>query len=290
MGIPISAAPHVLGVFSLTAAVEFICCLHLVTCVIILSLTSSSEAVAYGGVEVSPEFQCANAAWFLAGIPVIVMGGVGACYRVESHLTAYMAYLTGTLGVVIMWLIFFVNFGNTCETLQPRVQHSSSPGEWMVTQASFVCGVTNGLQIFGMAALVGVFVAAIYLVWSMKVYIKNRHETELLRYQEPWQTVQAFAEDMAQEQAMAQEAAKQRALQPGNVPGGAAMPLYAVYQPEAAYMMPGYSTVRPGAAPPSYGGMEEAAATSEAAAAAMMTAPGPMMTGPSPMTGPAPIA
>merc|ERR1719221_1523545 len=69
--------------------------------------------------------------------------------------------------------------------------------------ASFMCGVTNGVVLFGMFALIFGILLAIYLAWSMKAYIRARTETELLRYQEPWQMVQTLADDAAAEQARA---------------------------------------------------------------------------------------
>merc|ERR1711908_145987 len=52
----------------------------------------------------------------------------------------------------------------------------------------------------GLVLMLGVMFG-LYLVWSCKEYIKRRLETELIRYQEPWQMVAALADDVAAEEA-----------------------------------------------------------------------------------------
>lgn len=223
MGI-LTPVPNVLGSVSLVAAVEFICAVHLASCVVVLSLVSSTSSGVIGGVEISPLFQCGTAAWFLLGIPLIIYGGVGAIYRVEQHLQVYMYYLVGTFAVVIAWAAIFARYGNTCSTLQPR------PGQ--AAQASFVCGITNGMVLFWMLVLVGVVACSIYLVWSMSEYVKRRLETELIRYQEPWHMAAQLADDAATEAAMSRE---KRSNLPMSVPGGAAMPYGAAMAGPGAY-------------------------------------------------------
>merc|ERR1719389_643634 len=108
----ITPAPGVLGGFSLLSAVELICLTHLITCIVMISMASSVTSVDYAGVRISGFMQCLNAAWFLLGIPIIIIGGVGAVYRVEAQLRTYIAYLVGTLGVTIIWLGIFISYGN----------------------------------------------------------------------------------------------------------------------------------------------------------------------------------
>mmetsp|Transcript_22446 Transcript_22446/g.57332 ORF Transcript_22446/g.57332 Transcript_22446/m.57332 type:complete len:228 (-) Transcript_22446:69-752(-) len=201
MGFVIAPAPTVLGTCSLTAALEIACFIHLCICVFFVASVESDKAVVLNGVEVSPLMQCSTAAWFLIGIPVVIYAGVGACFRVESHLTTYLQYLVATLAVVVSWMVIFTKYGNSCETVPPGASQKRSS---MVSEApAFVCGVSNGMVMFWLAALVGAVISAIYLAWSMKVYIRSRTETELLRYQEPWQLAQSLADDAAAEQARA---------------------------------------------------------------------------------------
>jgi len=190
----LTPAPGVLGGCSLLTAVQLICLTHLLTCIIIVSLASSVTSVDYAGVRISGFMQCINAAWFLAGIPAIIIGGVGAVFRVEAQLKLYLAYLVGTLFVVIGWLAVFVRYGNACNTIQP------TSGQYK-KQALMVCQASNGMAIFWMLVLVGIVAGAIYLVWSMLEYVKKRLYTELIRYQEPWEAVVSLADDAAENEA-----------------------------------------------------------------------------------------
>lgn len=198
MGFVLAPAPSVFGTCSLTAALEMVCLVHLCICLFFVASVSSSESTVLAGVQISPMMQCMTATWFLLGIPVIIHAGVGAAFRVESHLTVYLAYLVGTLLVVILWTGIFLQYGNACPE-----QDTVGIGPLAVRTSAIVCTVSKGMLLFWMIALGLGVMTGIYLAWSMKVYIKNRTETELLRYQEPWQLVQSLADDAAAEQARA---------------------------------------------------------------------------------------
>eukprot|EP00419_Tripos_fusus_P024506 CAMPEP_0172715818 /NCGR_PEP_ID=MMETSP1074-20121228/67765_1 /TAXON_ID=2916 /ORGANISM="Ceratium fusus, Strain PA161109" /LENGTH=306 /DNA_ID=CAMNT_0013540437 /DNA_START=95 /DNA_END=1015 /DNA_ORIENTATION=- len=228
----LSPAPTVLGACSLTGAVETVCAVHLCVCIFILAQVDSAQAITVAGVTVSPSFQCITAAWCLLGVPLIIHGGIGAIYCVEGHLTTYMYYLAATMGWAGAWLVLFLRYGNTCSTLHPTTNDGRST-------ASFVCGISNGMVIFWMLALLGAIAAGVYLVWSMKEYCKKRLEMELIRYQEPWQVVQALADDVAAEQAMEAKAAVNMHLTKGE---GFAMaaPLQPYPMPPAMYGSAGH--------------------------------------------------
>mmetsp|Transcript_148148 Transcript_148148/g.369360 ORF Transcript_148148/g.369360 Transcript_148148/m.369360 type:complete len:231 (-) Transcript_148148:136-828(-) len=200
MGFVMKPAPSVFGTCSLTAAFEMVCLVHLCVCLFFVASVSSSSSTVLAGVEISPEMQCITAAWFLIGLPVVIYAGVGALFRVESHLSVYLAYQLGTLLVVVLWTVIFLKYGNACTE-----EETMDIGPLALRTSAIVCTVSNGMVLFWMVALGAGVVAAIYLAWSMKVYIRNRTETELLRYQEPWQMVQSLADDAAAEQARAAE-------------------------------------------------------------------------------------
>jgi len=187
-------APGALGGCSLLTAVEILCLVHLIVCIVTIALASSVNPVDYAGVRISPFLQCLNAAWFLLGIPIIIMGGVGAVFRVAFQLKVYLYYLSATLFVAIGWFFVFFKYGNTCTTIQPR---SSA----FKQEATLVCQASNAMVLFWMLMLVGIVSVAMYVVWSMKEYVNQRQKTELLRYQEPWQTVAALADEMAEGEA-----------------------------------------------------------------------------------------
>jgi hypothetical protein len=184
-------APGVLGGVSLLTAIEFICLVHLIICLVFVCSASSTTSVDVAGVRVSGFFQCVNAAWFLLGIPLIIIGGVGAVFRVDKQLQAYLVYLWATLFVAIAWLFIFLRYGNACNTIQPL------SGKYK-KQALMVCQASNGMAIFWMLVVTGVLLGSIYLVWSMIQYVKERHVTELLRYQEPWEAVTMLSDDSAE--------------------------------------------------------------------------------------------
>lgn len=190
----IQPAPGVLGGCTLLTAVELICFFHLIVCIVFVATASSVTNVDIAGVRISGYMQCINAAWFLLGIPLIIIGGVGAVFRVEAQLKVYMAYLVGTLAVVIIWLGIFISYGSACTTIQP------TSGQYK-RQALMVCQASNGMIIFWMLVLIGIVAGALYLVWSFCEYIRKRIATELLRYQEPWESVAMLADDAAEEEA-----------------------------------------------------------------------------------------
>jgi len=198
MGFVMAPAPAVFGTCSLTAALEMVCLVHLCVCLFFVASVSSSESTVLAGVEISPMMQCMTAAWFLIGIPVVIHAGVGAAFRVESHLSVYLAYLVCSLIVVVLWTVIFLQDGNACPE-----EPTMGIGPLAVRTSAIVCTVSNGMVLFWMIALACGVIAAIYLAWSMKVYIRTRTETELLRYQEPWQMAQTLADDAAAEQACA---------------------------------------------------------------------------------------
>lgn len=190
MGFTTGPAPNVIGNISLTAVLQIVCFVHLSMCIFILASVSSDKTIVVAGLEVSPMQQCATAAWFLIGIPVVIYAAVGAAFRVEHHLSAYMLYIFGTLLVVVFWAATFAAHGDACTTLDitDGLEHPSKP-------ATFVCGVSNGMVLFWMVALASGIMWAMYLAWSMKVFIANRNELELLRLQEPWQISHTMEKD-----------------------------------------------------------------------------------------------
>lgn len=196
----VAPAPAVLGSFSLSAMLQLACCVHLIVCVYFVASVHSNRSVNISGVEVSPMMQCITGAWFLLGVPVVIHGAIGTVFRVEGLLSTYLLYLLATLAVVVSWIVIFLTYGNSCETVQPgEAKFRSGTAK---EAPSLVCGVANGMVVFWLLALVGAVVSAIYLTWSMKAYIRDRSETEFLRAQEPWQMAAQLADEAAQEQAM----------------------------------------------------------------------------------------
>jgi hypothetical protein len=163
---------------------------HLIACIIVVASTSSTTSTDLAGVRISGYMQCVNGAFFLAGIPLVIIGGVGMVFRVEAQIRAYLVYLCVTVLVTSFWLGIFLIYGNACTTIQPR------SGQYK-KEALMVCQAGNGMAIFWMLVAVGLVVGAAYLVWSMLQYVRQREMNELLRYQEPWQAVTQLGDDYA---------------------------------------------------------------------------------------------
>lgn len=194
----ITPAPSMIGGISLLAAVEMIIAIHFLTCLYIVFNADSTESTIVGGVRVSPYMQCINASWFLLGLPIIIVGGVGACYRVESQLKAYLYYMVGTLLVTIIWLLIFLVIGSSCNTRE------MTPWPASYLRASdiapiVICRTANSMVTVYMLFLVLLVAGAVYLVWSMLLWVQGRLATELLRYQEPWIARALLADDSLEE-------------------------------------------------------------------------------------------
>lgn len=194
----ITPAPSMIGGISLLAAVEMIMAIHFITCLYIVTNADSTDSTLVGGVRISPYMQCINASWFLLGLPIIIVGGFGACYRVESQLRAYFAYLVGTLLVTIAWLLIFMVIGSSCNTRE------MTPWPASYLRASdvapiVICRTANSMMTVYMLFLVVLVAGAVYLVWSMLLWVRGRLATELLRYQEPWMARMALADDSLEE-------------------------------------------------------------------------------------------
>lgn len=202
----LSPAPTLCGICSITAAVEVLCLLHLILSIVIVTEVSSVKLATWGGLLISPSLQCAVGAWCLIGIPIIIHAGVGAIYRVESNMVPYMLYLAGTFVGLLVWVICLFSYGFSCTTTQ-AVGYSSEV-------ASVVCSMSTAGSIIAYIAGVGGVAFAVYLVWSMKEFIRVRQETELIRYQEPWQVVQSMADEQAIMQANMMKEATTRARAP----------------------------------------------------------------------------
>lgn len=188
LGQVLTPAPGVLGVFPITVVVECICAIHLILCIIFVGTASSVSSVHVATMTITPVIQCLNAAWYLAGIPVIVLAGVGTIYRIEQLVRYYFWYLVASFLMCIVWIAFFIRRGSICHSI------ISTSGDVQMG-ANFICGLTDGFAVFWMLVLLWFLGWATYFVWSMVEYIRVRSETELLRFQEPWMAASRLIED-----------------------------------------------------------------------------------------------
>lgn len=217
------AAHLFLGAFPLTLGVNIIALANLVTSLVIIANISSIEPFYFANFEVAPFTQLLVGTWAAIGIPISIFGGVGAVYRIEYHLNVYMYYLV--VSVVIEVLLFFrVAFAGDMCGVHRQYQTDGVMGN------SLVCALS--MFSFLILLLLGIAVTAyfVFVVNTAKKYIHTRGETDLLRYQEPWQRAAAMASS-------AMEAEARRS--PANAP---------VLLEKAAVPVPVYSDPRLGVA------------------------------------------
>eukprot|EP00931_Biecheleriopsis_adriatica_P106909 TRINITY_DN8126_c0_g1_i2.p1 TRINITY_DN8126_c0_g1~~TRINITY_DN8126_c0_g1_i2.p1 ORF type:complete len:220 (+),score=41.53 TRINITY_DN8126_c0_g1_i2:106-765(+) len=195
-------APAVVGPISLTALVGIILLVHFLICLSVLASVSSDKIVQVSGVELSTTLQCACGAFCLIGIPVTIHAGVGAVYRVPTHLSAYIMYLFASLAVVGLFFVNLARFQESCVT-----RAASDPTE----MATMFCGLPSVGTFFSMCLVLLSISVAIYLVWSLNENIKRRLETDLFRYQEPLQLQAQLAEEATAEAARQAKAAAAKA-------------------------------------------------------------------------------
>lgn len=183
-------AGPVVGPFPLHAVVSTVCGLHLLVNMVVLGSVSSEKSIKVSQVEISPQVQCAVGAFALIGIPVIIHGGMGAIYRAPGHLSAYNYYLGVCLAFAALWFGIFAKFQNPCATV-------NRPGRL----ATMVCDKDDDSILIMLILVMILTSAAIYLVWSMQENIKERLETDLFRYKEPYALYEQMADDAAAQMA-----------------------------------------------------------------------------------------
>lgn len=186
---------------SLTNAFEIACLAHLLICIAFVTSCSSAKPLDLGGAKITPLLQCLNATWCLVGVPLIILAGVSAIYRMATYLTLYFLYLVATLVMTLVWLFAFLKIGFVCETTQPILQSISPPTPttgiaYSPNGATFSCGMIDGVIVMFLALLVGFLCFSIYLVWAVNAQVVKRCGLELMRYREPWQSETLAGESM----------------------------------------------------------------------------------------------
>merc|ERR1719387_1679129 len=86
------------------------------------------------GLHMTAYVQIWNGMWALFGVPVIIGGGVGALYRIESHLRIYQWYVLFSLVSSVFWTIFWFFSGQACDAIAAREVQGLGSG--------FVCGAS----------------------------------------------------------------------------------------------------------------------------------------------------
>lgn len=175
----IKPAHEFCGCCTLLFGVETCALLNFINCIFVIASVSSVHAVRLAGLTMSANLQILNAAWSLLGIPIIVSAGVGAVYRIESHLRIYFYYLFASFFLATAMLISLLTTGNVC--------HGAVPDEVKQLGESFVCAITDTFIYFWL--LIGglIHLYFVYVVWSAAEEIHRACYPALLSYKEQLQ-------------------------------------------------------------------------------------------------------
>jgi len=134
------------GFISLLTGVELICLVDLVAKICVLGVVSSVETLDFAGVAISPFFQMLCGAWQLVGIGLLVGAGVGAVYRIETHLRLYQMYWQASAVVYAVFAMVIAWSGSLCGSVVSA--------EAMRHGTAIVCGFVDAFMLtWGVIAL-----------------------------------------------------------------------------------------------------------------------------------------
>lgn len=146
------------GSLSLLLGVEIICLSHLLVNLVLIANTSAAETKSLAGLRLTPYVQVWNGMWALFGIPIIIGAGIGALYRIESHLRLYMWYLIWSLISSVFWTVFWMGAGRACDEIAHDDLRASGEG--------IVCGSSVAIVLFGMLWAWFIQAYCLFIVWS----------------------------------------------------------------------------------------------------------------------------
>merc|ERR1719329_1305428 len=118
--------------------------------------------------------QWAMASFSALSIIAVIGAGVGALYRIESHLNIYTLVLLAALLIDLLWYLIFIIYGTTCTT-EPinYVQH-------VYTARTTCSGMVGAPVLIGMAALVLFKVVGLIIVLRSAAAIRGAYNRELI--------------------------------------------------------------------------------------------------------------
>eukprot|EP00746_Dinoflagellata_sp_MGD_P014116 gnl/MRDRNA2_/MRDRNA2_130789_c0_seq1.p1 gnl/MRDRNA2_/MRDRNA2_130789_c0~~gnl/MRDRNA2_/MRDRNA2_130789_c0_seq1.p1 ORF type:complete len:346 (-),score=48.19 gnl/MRDRNA2_/MRDRNA2_130789_c0_seq1:91-1083(-) len=146
------------GCISLLVGIEIICLCHLLVNLALIANTSALETKNTLGLRLSPYVQVWNCMWALFGIPIIIAGGVGMLYRIESHLRLYMWYLIWSLISSMFFTVFWFMGGRACKQISDEDFRSAGEG--------IVCGGSISVVLTGLLWCWWIQAYCLFIVWS----------------------------------------------------------------------------------------------------------------------------
>lgn len=167
------------GTFSLLLGVLLICFFHLLFSLFLLSVASSVEAIQLVGIRIRPWTQVLGASYALGGMPLVIVAGVSALYRIKKPLMVYLYYLGGTFVLNISWLASLLYEADLCSSVVPESFINMGP--------SFVCGISDSL-VFTCFLATALF--ALYFMWIVWSAAQEIGGFEVMLLQQPGQMKQ----------------------------------------------------------------------------------------------------
>lgn len=162
------------GCCSLLLGVQVICAVILIDSILVVSICSSTTPVRVMGVTVTPLWQVVAASWGWIGIPIVIMAGVGAVYRIAENIMIFCYYLLGSLCIGAAACVWLLTSGSACgAVVAPEIQRMGS---------SFVCSFTDAF-IFSWTLILGLaHVYLTYIVWSAAEELAELPRLRLIQY------------------------------------------------------------------------------------------------------------
>jgi len=171
------------GCFSLLVGVQVICVASLVTSILLVAVCSSTTPMRVMGVTVTPGWQVLAASWAWVGIPIVIVAGVGAVYRVAANVMILCNYLVGSFCLEAAGCAWLLMSGNACSAVvAPEIQRMG---------AGFVCGFTNTAVVMWALILGLCHLYVTWVVWSAAQELQLLPQLQLIQYGAALESVQA---------------------------------------------------------------------------------------------------
>lgn len=238
---PVKPLRLAFGAFSLTVGVLLICLIHILCAVSLIAICSSVESIVLVGVVIPPRTQVMGASYALAGLPIIVLAGVSALYRIKYPLMLYFYYLGGTFILDVSWLLSLLYEADLCSSVVASEFISMGP--------AFVCGLSDTAMFVSFTVAAVFFLYFMYIVWSAAAQIDSFQPALLQHGQEPPKFEDA--EEKAPQRPQVAFSGKPMGGMPMGRPGG--MPMQAPFSGYGGMAGAGGIPTH-SAAPPSYMG------------------------------------
>lgn len=151
---------------------------HNLFCIITVSLNIIFKIPTFGASD-PPSAQVFNAAWCLLGMPFILTAIVGMWCKQESNMRLYLAYLSATFGLDLMFVVTWLVNSDLCGSMPRSIQRHGS---------AFACGFIRITSV-GFALMMTVIIGySVYCIWSycedLKAGGSGKGLDQLMQYQE----------------------------------------------------------------------------------------------------------